>query len=1643
MGVFSTLKKMPRRVKKTVRRSLSGVLMASAIIVAAIPPEVNKASVTPTIENSYAYGVTPEDTTDLSSFDTNLSGVFLDKYDVSTGNTTDGSPLYKTMTVKQLSGGAYEIGWQFKLYTLSNGKGVICEYNSMYATGTLEIDAMLPLSYIVVEESFFDNYFAAHSAAKQANSSVATIETDPDDLTKTDTVKSMYSISEISPSVTNTSDQFVIEHFFPDEYGVYKSKYDKWVSDNQKYKAYQNAYNAWLSVSGNAAPPEEVINPGPCPTCTVWVADMQLTDKYRYFCAEHPYYVDKLGGLSTAMTYALEKVVDSRAGSTTPSKYCYMPKGAAKFAVNSIDKNDEFGFLGSNWTTILGIGDYAFANTTNVTSLQLCDEMKYIGDYAFYNSFVETISFVNVQDIGNRAFKDCTRLKLINLGNTTVNIGTEAFYGCNMIANLTLPETIAYVGPGSFAECTKLSVLDLSKINKSDSRIDAFAFYDDIALSTVSFSDEITKIGDCAFAVNKGVTGNLLSFTFPAHMSAEDAIGNFLLAGRTNLLTVKMPADYGRSVPVTLPFNVFYNCINLKSVTFPQDGGGSCGFVTLGKSTDGSRTIFDTIQTQEFCVYGPENDSTGKVATTRTTTWGLKTGLGNDVPYIYTNSTGEHVEISNGEYILIIDDNGVLQSCQYANNEMRNNARVNGLNLRIPEYVGDTKVTGVSSTCFSDPDIHDYIKNLEIADNTISSIAPDSFKDCTMLQSVKIGNSVTEIGANAFAGCNNLKNITFSTPKGGYSSFPLSNIGENAFSTGASELTITGDIDESYGPFVWATDFNNYVDETQGIRVCYKSSFPTYLTVIVDNRNGYATLVDYPHYEQLNALSGTVGDKTYIDGIDTVYRLDGSAVSVPFDTDLITRYENLGNELYDENNNVVYTYSINLNEEKLVNSTLFLDVPSGIESIDVNGYMNNNSELGEGYSPVASNSNNVSTYLVASDYYQTYRSIGNYTGGLFKGYYGSYPGTIDNTHRDYPAGNSLEMEDIGNDRLKSITLHSVEYLPDYAFYSCENLSNINLGNTLTKMGVAPFTGCTSLTGIGSQSNNFICNNGIVYSENQDGTYNIVEILSARGKSVGSQKIKASDEDPYLANVSTISDGAFENCDYITGVDFTGISLLKEIPDNCFKNCDKLNQIILPENITSIGKDACAGCMNGIELVCYGREVYLSPAAFGTKIETPGHPLNPEDGKLVEAKRVISYKDSAVRKAAADLGADVSEVLDDTVKLQFFDFDGRELSPLIYVTVGDSVRLEDIPADPIRTGYKFAGWNKPLTNIQTDSVVVATYSQDTNSGNTVSGNDTSGNNSGNNSGNSQGNNNTQGNTNPANPVNFYTLTVTNGNGSGSYAEGATVIITCTNPPSGQVFDKWVPATEDLGIASVNVAATTLKMPAHEASVTATFKNAPTNTNGSSGNSGSTSGNNPSNPVNNGNTVLISKPGISNTSLASVQVTGSNDNYVVRIAETAAATAAVEKALTNEYGSLDTIRYSAMDITLYDATGTNKITNYSGLSVQVTIPLPDVMTQYAGNNKVAGVVNEKLDKLTPKFITIDGVPCVTFTATHFSPYTIYVDTGHISSESIIDGSPKTGDGIRPKWFLVAGLAALSIALFFMKDKRNSSQTVFSQA
>lgn len=390
------------------------------------------------------------------------------------------------------------------------------------------------------------------------------------------------------------------------------------------------------------------------------------------------------------------------------------------------------------------------------------------------------------------------------------------------------------------------------------------------------------------------------------------------------------------------------------------------------------------------------------------------------------------------------------------------------------------------------------------------------------------------------------------------------------------------------------------------------------------------------------------------------------------------------------------------------------------------------------------------------------------------------------------------------------------------------------------------------------------------------------------------------------------------------------------------------------------------------------------------------------------------------------------------------FYGRDGSVVATYTVNDKDSVTP-PAAPTVSGYTFVSWiPTDFTNITEDKVYYASYEKNSaGAGASPSGGSSS---SASASPSSTAGNNGNNNGNNGDNTKKYTVSVSGGSGSGSYPAGAIVALNAYDMGVGKQFDKWTTSTAGVGFANAEATSTTFTMPAANVAITATYKTgngASSNTGGNNGGSGtsgnSSNGNSGSNGSsrsnsnrNSGTTVEVTKPGISNTNLAGATVAGSTDNFVVKVTEDQTANDLAVQALQAKFGDISRVKYLPMDISLYDSTGRTKIADTSGISVNITLPLPDDLAQYAGNNKVASTLGGTIEDLNTRFTTVDGVPCVNFTATHFSPYVIYVDTANLTAGTI-DATPKTGDPIHPKWFLALGLASLSLILFFKRDRK----------
>ena len=1692
-------KKKNLKLKRQIRKTVGALFMVSAIVIAAIPVQGLSAETLKAdeVENDQRGHASYDPGPDLK-LNTGLGEDALIPPEVEPGKTEKECGIYTSYAVQEMSDGSYSWNWQFKYYTKErsgNLNAIICDYNNNYPEREVVLRNTANTDYYTVTEDEFNNFYA-------------------DD----DPTYGPYGGGKCTYILTYDGWDDVVNYGGNDEdvrwfQQFAKANYDAFAANCKRYKDYENALAAWQAApEPKPARPAEVSKPEKIEFNPS--RDFSMDEQLRYYCSATP----KFPGSG----YTLVSVRDNTKLSETSggySQHIYLAKGGSPNGLTGF--NDENGFLlKSESVEIIGISKHAFNEVYNVDTLSIPREIRYVGDEAFKNSFIKSISFANVEEIGNRAFEDCTQLANVQLSGTT-RIGTEAFKNTG-ITEITFPYSVVEIGGGAFAECKKLQKVDMGGIT-SECVINQYAFYNDYALNEVNMEKSgIINIGEGVFAIRNVQTGSWTDAVLPEQITGDEGsnslLGDYLFEGRNNLKSVKFPRDYGMKGTVTVPDGLLRNCPSLECVDFTAAKDsyvcGNVGFV----NEDTYNYLFLDVLNPDFYVRGPEYNTSGQEALPRKSTWNSFTKVSNFVPYVYVNRQGvECYEVSDGTYILQANEKKELTNCR----PIKLNSDED-INLVIPDKVGAYEIETIANGALSNENLRERIVSITIQDNSLTRLDNGVFEGLPNLEKVTIGNSVNGIGDRAFADCPKLTDVTFHTPKIGYDGFT---IGTDAFKTNSNELTIHGDIVPGYAPFEFAMGKDSGKIDDRGKRICYKSQSPDLLTVMYDNKTDNVTLLDYPKYNEIDERnsaycrametayynkygSAQKGYDSYREEFTKLYLnyLDGNTDpgDNPDESENPGKPENPYDSIYygpwiDEDYAAsfnkdqglsgtiavkpyfkTYPYSIKENYERganavadyqtvtdtdlaLINTCLNIVVPKGVTSIDATAFFT-----------APENTMNVSTYFgVEDEGYDSYRMCTRNAGGEE----GVAPGLFSGHYEDYDGESPYEEEIKGNDRILSVTMYDVKYLPDYAFDSCERLQFVSLGDACEDIGNAPFRGCDSLTNI-KGNDNYVIENMIIYSVNEDEeTYTIEECLPSRGVN-GSSPVVMSSSDPIIANVSAIKDGAFEDCDHVVKVLLDDAKQLGIIPRDAFNDCDALNEVGLPSTVYRIDSKAFGG-NDHIEVTIPGKEVHIVSDAFehvptntintykGTSAEDYGnyHKLNvellgnlytvrfldwdatllKEQGDIVEHQSAVPPEDpkregytftgwlpSNLNDVTSNMVV-VAQYSDNSASenrhtVTFYAYDGATVVATYDVAHEGSVTP---PAAPVRKGYDFVAWvPNTYTNVTQDMAITASY-QPATATPRPSG-------SGNGNGDGSGSPSPSATPSPTPSVTKYTVNVSGGSGSGEYAAGSIVAINAYAMSSGQVFDKWTTSTAGVGFADPNAISTTFTMPAANVTITATYKTGNGSTTAvANGSNTGTTGNSSVTPVsatantNTGTTVEVTKPGISSTGLAGATVTGATDNFIVKVSEDQAATNAAVAALQARYGDISRIKYFPMDISLYDSTGRNKITDTTGISVNITLPLPDELREYAGNNRIAHISNNTLEDLGAKFTTIDGVPCINFTASQFSPYVIYVDTANLT-QGTIDATPKTGDPIHPKWFLAMGMACISLILFFKKDK-----------
>lgn len=238
-----------------------------------------------------------------------------------------------------------------------------------------------------------------------------------------------------------------------------------------------------------------------------------------------------------------------------------------------------------DFTSVTNIEAMAF-NGSGLVEVNLNDVV--IKDHVFAgSSALKIVNIQNITTISEGTFEYCTGLESVILSGVN-EIGTKAFVNCSSLTEITIPSSVTKIGISAFRYCTALSFVDLKPIG---SNIEVCAFDTTCALGTkiktsLSESDvkreangytyQTTLYLDSAASFGFNVTYTVGSFTINISDGSMTVTGT---GGVTNDIFKNNPTDYTKVITsISLPNGVttisdeaFKGCTALRTVDMPHN----------------------------------------------------------------------------------------------------------------------------------------------------------------------------------------------------------------------------------------------------------------------------------------------------------------------------------------------------------------------------------------------------------------------------------------------------------------------------------------------------------------------------------------------------------------------------------------------------------------------------------------------------------------------------------------------------------------------------------------------------------------------------------------------------------------------------------------------------------------------------------------------------------------------------------------------------------------------------------------------------------------------------------------------------------------------------------------------------------------
>lgn len=270
-----------------------------------------------------------------------------------------------------------------------------------------------------------------------------------------------------------------------------------------------------------------------------------------------------------------------------------------------------------------GIGNYAFKNTSKVGTIHLPSALLKIGVRAFNGSGISGIVFKTAKDrlrfgnglmeIGDYAFADCTRLTIVNLPPTVETIGEGVFSDCSLLKTVTLGN-VKTINSRAFANCVSIVEMvfpqSVGNVGK-EVMIGCFKLY------SVRF-DSQSKFSTTYESMSVGTNIRpMMIYAYGSEWVKEGAFDESETGQYTTFIYAQPPTPPSPSRPVPLnPIDrvgwiqsemIYDECSKNDYV----EGGipiqtGFVPDIVVGVQADNGHTAFFDLETQKLKIYKPD-----------------------------------------------------------------------------------------------------------------------------------------------------------------------------------------------------------------------------------------------------------------------------------------------------------------------------------------------------------------------------------------------------------------------------------------------------------------------------------------------------------------------------------------------------------------------------------------------------------------------------------------------------------------------------------------------------------------------------------------------------------------------------------------------------------------------------------------------------------------------------------------------------------------------------------------------------------------------------------------------------------------------------------------------------------------------------